>query len=118
MSGVQLEGQVDIFDLLPRSCRHCGATADTGRPYDFHNFSRVHAESAPGVCEEMAWARRGYLHAVWAVENFDQWFELAPPGSERYAKQLQSTTEERDNFTARCAAYTARVGSAWLGRTA
>lgn len=111
---LQLDGQVGIFDLLPQSCRHCGATVDTEHPYDFHNFARVHADSAPGACEEMAWARRGYRHAIWAVENFGSWFDLAPPGSEIYEKQLQSMTEERDRFEARCAAYTARVGSAWL----
>lgn len=114
MSGAQLEGQVDIFELLSRNCPHCGATADVEQPYDFHNFARVHAESAPGVCGEMAWAARGYQHAVWAVENFGNWYTLNEPGTEKYERQLQSMTEERDRFEATCAAYTARVGSAWL----
>ena len=111
---LQLDGQLDLFDMLPLVCQHCGEACDLDRSYDVHNFPRVHAEATPGVCEEMAWARRGYRHAIWAVENFDRWFDLAPPRSERYAKQLQSMTEERDRFAARCAAYTARVGSAWL----
>lgn len=111
---LQLEGQLDLFDMLPLICQHCGEVCDVDRPYDAHHFPRVHAEATPGVCEEMAWARRGYRHAIWAVENFDSWYELAPPGSERCEKQLQSMTEQRDRFEARCAAYTARAGSAWL----
>lgn len=111
---IQLDGQTDMFDCLPLTCQHCGAMCEPNRPYDAHNFPRVHAQSEPGVCKEMDWARRGYRHAIWAVENFANWFELAPPGSERYERQLQSMTEERDRFEARCAAYTARVGSAWL----
>ena len=115
---LQLDGQLDLFDMLPLVCQHCGEVCDLDRSYDVHHFPRVHAEREPGVCEEMAWARHWYRHAVWAVENFGNWFDLAAPGTERYAKQLQSTTAERDNFEARCAAYTARVGSAWLERTA
>lgn len=111
---LQLAGQLDLFDMLPLVCQHCGATADQDRPYDILNFSRTHAEAESGVCEEMAWARRGYRQSMWAVSNFEGWFKLAAPGTERYAKQLQSTTAERDRFEARCAAYTARVGSTWL----
>lgn len=114
MSTLQLDGQLDLLDLLPLTCHYCGATVDRDRPYDVHNFPRFHAEAEPGLCKEMAWARRGYRHAIWAVSNFDRWFKLATAGTEQYAKQLQSMTAERDRFEARCAAYTARVGSAWL----
>ena len=111
---LQLEGQLDLFDMLPLICQHCGEACDLDCSYDVHHFPRVHAEVTPGVCEEMAWARRGYRHAIWAVENFDRWYELAEPGSEKYEGQLRSATDERDRFAARCAAYTARVGSAWM----
>lgn len=115
---LQLEGQLDLFALLPLVCQRCGEVCNLDRPYDVRSFSRIHGETTPGVCEEMAWARRGYRHAIWAVENFDRWFKLAAPGTERHAKQLQSMTAERDRFEARCAAYTARVGNAWLEQAA
>ncbi|MFJ7748688.1 hypothetical protein ACIQXM_01880 [Arthrobacter sp. NPDC097144] len=111
---LQLEGQLDLFALLPLVCQHCGEVCNLDRPYDVHNFPRFHTEAEAGLCKELAWARRGYRHAIWAVSNFDRWFKLAAPGAEQYAKQLQSMTAERDRFEARCAAYTARVGSAWL----
>lgn len=111
---LQLEGQLDLFDMLPLVCQHCGEVCNLDRPYDVHNFPRIHAEIEPGICKEMVWARRGYRHAIWAVENFDHWFRLAPAGTEQYAKQLQSMTAERDRFGARCATYTAHAGDAWL----
>lgn len=111
---LQLDGQLDLLDLLPPTCVCCGAVADPGHPYDVHRFPKQHSEVEAGVCKEMAWARRGYQQAMWAVENFGSWFHLASPGSERYREQLRAMEEERDRFEARCAIYTARVGTDWM----
>ena len=110
----QLDGQLDLLDLLAPACASCGTVGDRDSPYDVRLFPRLHIEVEPGVCKEMVWARTGYWHAVWAVKNFDRWFKLAPAGTEQYVKQLQATTDERDRFEARCAAYTAHAGESWL----
>lgn len=114
----QLDGQLDLFDLLPLACQYCGEVCDQRRAYEVHNFPRFHTETMPGVCKEMAWAVRGYRHAVWAVENFGSWYELAQPGSEIWERQLLSMTGERDQFEEWCTAYTAQAGTQWLEVTA
>lgn len=85
----------ELFSL----CQQCGCSA--GDAYGMAHFARFHELVEPAVCAEMAWQRRGYLHAVWAVDNFDSWFTLAPAGTARYDRQLALITEERDRFAAR-----------------
>lgn len=93
---ITIEGQLSVMDLVPRSCPACGHEVTPDRPYDYRRITKMHAEVEPGVCKEMARWKRNYLHAVWAIAHFDEWFDLAEPGTERYSHQLESQRYDVD----------------------
>lgn len=109
-----LEGQLSALDILPETCPHCMTSVAPEQPYAYRHFSRAHAMVEPGVCKEMAWARRGYLHALWSVANFDSWYTQAMPGSQKHIKAIQWAADELDSFTNRCRNYFARKGTQWM----
>lgn len=91
---MSIQGQLSLLDLVPRSCAHCGYEVSPDDPYRYRSISRSHAEVGPGVCSEMHRWKRNYLQASWGLKHWDEWFDIAPPGSDRYEVQLQGRRED------------------------
>lgn len=92
-----ITGQLSAMDLVPRSCGHCGYEVSPDFAYDFRWISRAHAEVAPGVCAEMDRWKQNYLLDAWSLQHFDEWFDIAPPGTEPYEQQLARQRESAEH---------------------